>query len=140
MNRHHHHNDDDDDNSPIDRHGVLKDGARVRVPLYLMDATQRAVAANAAHLHDGRGGLVGHKPSFVYSTDASLNDAKERAYAAYDAEQADAYKHLQGGRQVRRAVEREDAMPMMDERERAYRDYDEAAANAWRGSATSGKC
>jgi hypothetical protein len=31
-------------------------------------------------------------------------------------------------------------MPMMDERERAYRDYDEAAANAWRGSATSGKC
>jgi hypothetical protein len=83
----HHHDDEDDDSSPIDRHGVLKDGARVRVPLYLMDATQRAVAANAAHLHDGRGGLVGHKPSFVYSTDASLNDAKERAYAAYDAEQ-----------------------------------------------------
>ena len=27
-------------------------------------------------LHDGRGGPVGHKPGFVYSTDASLNDAK----------------------------------------------------------------
>ena len=138
--RHHHDDDEDDDSSPIDRHGVLKDGARVRVPLYLMDATQRAVAANAAHLHDGRGGLVGHKPSFVYSTDASLNNAKEQAYRLYDEEVAAAHKHPKGWRgDLDASDEARDALAVMDERERAYRERDEADANAWRGPRNSGK-
>ena len=93
------HNDDDD----FDENGVLRDGHSVRVPMMMRDGMtplQRAVAQHslAMRLHDGRGGPIGHKPGFVYSTDASLNDAKERAYAAYDAELRDAYKHPQGWR------------------------------------------
>jgi len=91
MTRHHHHHDDDDDN-PVDKNGVLKDGARVRVPLYLMDSTQRAVAANAAHLHDGHGGGIGHRPGHITTNDAAMHAAVDRAYALRDEEDRNAWR------------------------------------------------
>jgi hypothetical protein len=136
MRQQHRYEDDDD---------TLLDGAVGRVPLMLRDAMtplQRSVAQRslATQLHDGNGGAVGHKPSFVYSTDASLNDAKELAYAAYDAELRDAYKHPKGWRgDLDASDEARDALAVMDERERAYRERDEADANAWRGPRNSGK-
>jgi hypothetical protein len=125
--------------------GILKDGYAVSVPLMMRDGLtplQRSVAEHslAMRLHDGHGGAVGHKPGFVYSTDASLNDAREAAYRAYDAEQRDAYKHLQGWRaDIDASDEARDATTVMDEREAAYRARDEADANAWRGPRSSGK-
>jgi hypothetical protein len=133
MRRHH----DDDD--------MLRDGDIGRVPLMLRDTMtplQRAVAQRslATQLHDGNGGAVGHKPSFVYSTDASLNNAKEQAYRLYDEEVAAAYKHPKGWRgDLDASDEARDALAVMDERERAYRERDEADANAWRGPRNSGK-
>jgi len=124
---------------------MLKDGQTGRVPLMLRDAMtplQRAVAQRslATQLHDGHGGAVGHKPSFVYSTDASLNGAKEQAYRLYDEEVAAAYKHPKGWRgDLDASDEARDALAVMDERERAYRERDEADANAWRGPRNSGK-
>ena len=134
--------DDDDD---FDERGILKDGHKIRVSLMMRDGMsplQRAVAQHsvAMRLHDGFGGPVGHKPGYVFSTDASLNDARELAYAAYDAELRDAYKHPQGWRSgLDASDEARDAMAVMDEREAAYRLADEELCNAWRGPRNSGK-
>jgi hypothetical protein len=133
-----------DDDEPFDERGILKDGRSARVPMMMRDAMsplQRAVAQHS------RGGPVGHKPGFVYSTDASLNDAKTRAYAEYDAEQRDAYKYplgFRGARDVTSDVhngpkeQRQDTMSV-DQREQAYREREDADANAWRGPPDSGK-
>jgi hypothetical protein len=138
-------NDDDDDD---DEQRVLRDGERVRVPMWAMDSmspVQRAVAQHslAMQLHDGHGGAVGHRPAFVYPTDASLNDAKERAYAAYEREQAEAYKHAQGRRGRLDASGElpgtQDGQSICDAREAAYRLADEELCNAWRGPRNSGK-
>jgi hypothetical protein len=134
--------DDEDDDGPLDANGVLKDGCSVTVPLHMMDSMQRDIARHslATRLHDGHGGPAGHRPGFVYSTDASLNEAKERAYAAYDAELRDAYKHPQGWRgDIDASDGTLDATPVLDERERAYAAYDAAVANAWRGPRDSVK-
>lgn len=134
-----------DDDEPFDERGILKDGRSARVPMMMRDAMsplQRAVAQHrlAMQLHDGHGGPVGHKPGYAFSTDASQNDAKEQAYAAYDAELRDAYKHPKGWRgDLDASDEARDALAVMDERERAYRERDEADANAWRGPRNSGK-
>jgi hypothetical protein len=134
-------NDDDD----YDERGVLKDGRKIRVSLMMRDGMsplQRAVAQHsvAMRLHDGFGGPVGHKPGYVFSTDASLNDAKERAYAAYDAELCEAYKHPQGCcGDIEASDEAHDARAVMDKRARAYAVYDADLANAWRGPPDSGK-
>src|SRR6266550_9025180 len=50
--------DDDDD--------VVQDGESIRVPVYLMDATQRAVATEGLRLHDGLGNPAGHKRGYVF--------------------------------------------------------------------------
>ena len=130
---------DVDEDEALDERGSLRDGYAVTVPMTMRDQAsltplQRSIAQSAAQLHDGRGGAVGHRPGYVVSTDASLNDAKERAYATYDAELRDAYKHPQGCRgDIDASDEAHDAMAMMDERERAYAAYDAAITDAWRG-------
>jgi hypothetical protein len=130
----------------LDEDGILRDGFSVTVPMTMRDGgmtpLQRSVARHsfAMRLHDGSGGPVGHKPGFVYSTDASLNDAREAAYRTYDAEQRDAYKHTQSSRSgLDVGDEARNAQAVMDERERAYRERDETDANAWRGPRNSGK-
>ncbi len=90
------------------------------------------IARQRAQLHDGHGGHVGHRPGFVYSTDTSLDDAREEAYRLYDEEVAVTYKQDDSFDSDEFDDEAHDAS-MMDERERAYVDYDKANADAWRG-------
>jgi hypothetical protein len=65
--------DDDDD--------VVQDGESIRVPVYLMDATQRAVATEGLRLHDGLGNPAGHKRGYVFGGNA---EQRQRAADAYD--------------------------------------------------------
>ena len=82
----------------LDSRGLLRDGARLRVPLYLKDgainpnltATQRGKAlqqtedavARSFGLADG---LALHKPGFRRVTDAAALQRVQAAYTAYDA-------------------------------------------------------
>jgi hypothetical protein len=91
----------------LDHRGLLRDGRSLRVPLYLKDgspnpyltATQRSIAAS--HTEDARArsfglqdGLQLHKPGFRRVTDAAALERTRRAYADYDAADAQAYKQV----------------------------------------------
>ena len=90
----------------LDSRGLLRDGARLHVPLYLKDgainpnltATQRGKALQQtedaiAHKFGLADGLQLHKPGFRRVTDAAALERTRQAYAAYDAADAIAYKH-----------------------------------------------
>src|SRR6516162_11337923 len=75
--------------------GIVADGARVRVPMWAMDALQRDVAQHAGKplVTDGTGNpLALHRPGFRYSTDMAQRQAADAALAqAYqEVEQRDA--------------------------------------------------
>jgi len=77
----------------IDEDGILRDGFAVRVSLMdAMTPLQRAVAQNAARLHDGAGNTPGHRPGFVMSDDAAMRDAREEARDAYERELTNAWR------------------------------------------------
>jgi hypothetical protein len=83
--------DDSDDFETVMVNGVptkvLKDGRRVR---FRMTDSRPATL----DLHDGRGGLVGHRPGFVVATDAALlNDAKAKAYDEVEAAMTSAWQN-----------------------------------------------
>lgn len=64
---------------------VLRDGHRAR---FRMTDSRPATLG----LHDGRGGVVGHRPGFVVATDAAaLNDAKAKAYDEVEAAMTSAW-------------------------------------------------
>lgn len=63
---------------------VVKDRGVVRVPLFLMDATQKAVAAAQAIVSS-------HAPGFAVLTDAQ-SQARQRIYDAADRKLQDAWK------------------------------------------------
>jgi hypothetical protein len=67
--------DDDDDDD------MVRDGERVRVPLHLMDAAQRAVATDGLRLHDGMGNPAGHKRGYVFGGNVEYG---QRALDAYE--------------------------------------------------------
>jgi hypothetical protein len=79
MRRHHELDVDDDDR-------VVRDGESVRVPMYLMDGVQRAVAGVPPRrdvlVTDGRGLPAGHRPGyvFIYAAD-SADDPRVAAFA-----------------------------------------------------------
>ena len=77
------HNNEDD---PFDERGILKDGRTVRVSMMDAEAVRQRL-----NLHDGKGGKPGHRPGFIIS-DASTRDAREQAYADYEAYLTAAYK------------------------------------------------
>jgi|ERR1019366_5313085 hypothetical protein len=137
--------DDDDD---FDENGVLRDGRSIHVPLMMCDSIQREVARHglATRLHDGRGGPVGHRPSFVYSTDASLNDAREEAYRLYDQEMGERWRHGDAGGEFHSQREQGSnprELPLKrftgDARTDAYLSREEYDTNAWRGPRSSGQ-
>jgi hypothetical protein len=123
---------EDDDDDAFDERGVLRDGHRFRVPLMMQDAMQRDIASHAARLHDGRGGPVGHRPGFIYSTDAATQDVAQ-AYAEYAQQARDAWKSPGHEVEIKPLVLTGDA------REDVYRARDAADADAWRGPSNSGK-
>jgi hypothetical protein len=68
---------------------IVRDGERVRVPLWLMDSLQRSVRAHA--VQDGFGKPAGQRPGFVYV--AGLDNAPCRdAYEGYEQFLSDAWK------------------------------------------------
>jgi hypothetical protein len=84
------------------RKKVLRDGARLRVPMFLRDGqpnptlspTQAAIAANRRQLSDQE--LASCRPGFRFATTAR-RDAKAEAYALYDAEVSNMWKTGFGG-------------------------------------------
>jgi hypothetical protein len=60
---------------------VVRDGESLKVPLYMMDSVQRAVATDGLRLHDGMGNPAGHKRGYVFGGNA---EQRQRAADAYD--------------------------------------------------------
>ena len=93
--KHRHQDDDDSDNDfqMVNGRPVLKDGARYRVPLKMLDSAQRQIRQHftGGLLHDGLGGPVGFRPGFVILDDTALRDAREQTRARYIEEMTGAY-------------------------------------------------
>jgi hypothetical protein len=114
---------------------LLRDGQRLRVPMFTMDSTQRSESAQPPRVHDGTGdsGLAMHRPGFRV-TDAPPSDELHRAHDAYQRELTTAWRRG-AGKEV--AVPHapkasgNDAMPV-DDIEIAYRLYAEEISQAWK--------
>ncbi len=114
---------------------LLRDGQRLRVPMFAMDSAQRGASSHLPRVHDGTGdsGLAMHRPGFRV-TDAPLSDELQRAREDYLQDLTTAW---------RRGTEKEhtvpdapkvsgnDAMPV-DDIETAYRLYAEEISQAWK--------
>jgi hypothetical protein len=85
MTRRHHHDDDEE------RLRIIRDGGSVRVPMFAMDGVDDVQRSIAAHLHDGHGGAVGHRPGHIVSGASDANDVRRKMYDAYDREKAAEY-------------------------------------------------
>jgi hypothetical protein len=68
---------------------VLKDGARLRVPLSMRDS---ALAQDRLPLHDGRGNPCGHRPGYLVADDSAARDARLRAYQDYESDLTNAWR------------------------------------------------
>jgi hypothetical protein len=68
---------------------ILRDGARLRVPLQMRDSLRQA------RITDGLGGTNLHRPGFRVG-DRSLHDAKQAAYDAYETEMQNAWRNPTG--------------------------------------------
>jgi hypothetical protein len=123
--------------NPVDD-DVVPDGGRISVPMEFMDSVQFEIATNTrargTRLHDGQGGPVGHKPGFVYASDASVYAAREETRAEYIKNLSDAWR---SDRQPADAAST--TVPrMMDEasaqaiRDAAYLRMCNELSNAWR--------
>jgi hypothetical protein len=131
--------DDDDD----DRKRVLRDGVRLRVPMWAMDSVQAEIAAHSqqrltagsrplvtdAH---GNSGLALHRPGARYlapadNTDVAVQTTLRMMRDQYDAEQS------------RRWEDSDRKIPLQritgDARTDAYLAREQHDANAWRGAA-----
>jgi len=136
---------DDDD----DARNILKDGERMRVPMYAMDALSRDVAQHFARVTDatGDGGLGLHRPGFRISSTITRDRS---IYDAYNAEVASAYKNAgavesevcgqrEGDSFTAKSDQGRDGSAdsklsdaMRDEREAAHQEYQNRIQNAWR--------
>ncbi|MFO1099308.1 MAG: hypothetical protein U1E81_13855 [Xanthobacteraceae bacterium] len=139
--------DDDDERE----RGLLRDGERRRVPTYLMDSVQRALAVSDAYGRSSDAALSRPGPRFApeLTQDSNGPDHDElREFA--DAERAAEWK---GGLQVGDRVDLGKRSFVVDQRdvdgrtrlaldrrsaeeikEQAYQTYDSELQNAWRGS------
>ena len=79
--RRHRHDDDD----VFDENGLLRDGARLHVPMFAMDSVQRGASPRLPRVYDGTddSGLAMHRPGFRV-TDAPPSDELQRAYDSYE--------------------------------------------------------
>ncbi len=128
-----------------DARNILKDGERMRVPMYAMDSSmdhldplQRAVVRDRlqdARITDGAGdgGLALHRPGYRVA-DGIPRDHSH--YAIYDEEMGRAYLNV-GAVESEVRGQREEADSklsdaMRDEREAAHQEYQNRIQNAWR--------
>jgi hypothetical protein len=80
---------------------LLRDGQRLRVPMFAMDSAQRGASPRFARVHDATGdsGLAMHRPGFRV-TDAPLSDELQRAHDAYEHELTTAWRRGAGKKDV----------------------------------------
>jgi hypothetical protein len=114
---------------------LLRDGQRLRVPMFTMDSIQRGVSPHFPRVHDGTGdsGLAMHRPGFRVS-DAPRSDELQRARDAYEYELTTAWRRGVGKEDVVPDAPKasgNDAMPA-DDIETAYRLYAEEISKAWK--------
>jgi hypothetical protein len=114
---------------------LLRDGQRLRVPMFAMDSMQRSESAHLARVHDctGDSGLAMHRPGFRV-TDAPLSDELQRTRDAYEHDLTTAWERGAGKEDVVPDAPRasaNDAMPVSDI-ETAYRLYCEEISQAWK--------
>ena len=82
----------------FDENGLLRDGHKIRVRLAMRDAMtplQREIATKRARITDGTGNcseLAFSRPGWRLLADASVNDARETAYAEYLADLTSAWR------------------------------------------------
>jgi hypothetical protein len=140
--------DDEDDDDMFDEHGILRDGKRWRIPMRMMDAVQRAVAAQATlaprdsppfprpargpfvtALDGGTAGL--HRPGFRIQRGGNRGDqlvrdgARSEIQRAHDEYRQDRENAWRGG--VPRDQGQNDGSV-----EDAYEEYENDLCNAWR--------
>ena len=115
---------------------VLRDGQRLRVPMFGMDhAIRRNASPHLPRVHDGTGdsGLAMHRPGFRV-TDAAPSDELQRAYDAYEQDLITAYRRGAGKEHIvpdAPQASGNDAM-LVDDIETAYRLYAEEISQAWK--------
>jgi hypothetical protein len=111
---------------------LLRDGQRLRVPMFAMDSVQ--ASPRLPRVHDGTGdsGLTMHRPGFRV-TDAPLSDELQRARDAYEHDLTTAWRRAAGKDVVPDALKASgnDAMPV-DDIETAYRLYAEEISQTWK--------
>jgi hypothetical protein len=74
----------------FDENGLLKDGHVFRVRMSMKDAMK--MRDNRPVLHDGRGGVPGHRPGFVMTDNSAAKRRLDDAYRDYERDLVSAYK------------------------------------------------
>jgi hypothetical protein len=112
---------------------LLRDGQRLRVPMFAMDSMQRSASPRLPRVHDGTGDSGFHRPGFRVS-DAPPSDELQRAQDAYEYDLTTAWRRGAGNERVVPDAPKalgNDAMPV-DDIETAYRLYAEEISEAWK--------
>ena len=114
---------------------LLRDGQRLRVPMFAMDSAQRGASPHLPRVHDGTGdsGLAMHRPGFRV-TDAPPSDELQHAREDYLRDLTTAWRRGAGKADVvpdAPEASGSDATPV-DDIEAAYRLYAEEISQAWK--------
>ena len=113
---------------------LLRDGQRLRVPMFAMDSARRDASPCLPRVHGiGDSRLAMHRPGFRV-TDAPLSDELQRAYDAYEQGLTTAWRRGVGKEDIVPDAPKasgNDAMPV-DDIETAYRLYAEEISQAWK--------
>ena len=112
---------------------LLRDGQRLRVPMFAMDSMQRDASPHLPRVHDGTGNSSFHRPGFRV-TDAPISDALQRAYEDYEHDLTTAWRRGAGKEDAVLDAPKasgNDATPV-DDIETAYRLYAEEISQAWK--------
>jgi hypothetical protein len=114
---------------------LLRDGQRLRVPMFAMDSARCSPSPRLPRVHDGTGdsGFAMHRPGFRVS-DAPPSDELQRAYDAYEQGLTTAWRRGAAKEDVVPDAPKAsgtDAMPV-DDIETAYRLYAEEISQAWK--------
>jgi hypothetical protein len=111
---------------------LLRDGQRLRVPMFAMDSAQRGGSPHLPRVHDGTGDSSFHRPGFRVS-DAPLSDELQIAREDYLHDLTTAWRRGAGKEDVVPDAPKAsgDAMPV-DDIETAYQLYAEEISQAWK--------
>jgi hypothetical protein len=112
---------------------LLRDGQRLRVPMFAMDSAQRGGSPHLPRVHDGTGDSGFHRPGFRVS-DAPPSDELQIAREDYLHDLTTAWQRGAGKKDVvpdASKASNKDAEPVHDI-ETMYRLYAEEISQAWK--------